>query len=185
MDWIRVTNENEASGKLQEIYRETINRRGKLSNIMRIHSLNPVSMKAHMDLYLAVMFQHSGLKRPERELLAVVVSLLNRCEYCIHHHAEALNFYWKDESKIRRLIDDYTSFPFNERERALVRFAEMLTLHPAEASDADVNQLRQAGFSDSDILDATLVVSYFNFVNRLANGLGVEFSPEEMRGYRY
>ncbi|QXD13835.1 hypothetical protein GQ464_010165 [Rhodocaloribacter litoris] len=52
-------------------------------------------------------------------------------------------------------------------------------------TEADVAALREAGFSDRDILDINLIVSYFNFVNRIASGLGVDFSPEEAGGYRY
>lgn len=70
---------------------------------MKIHSLNPDSMEAHMNLYLILMFGESGLSRSERELIAVVVSVTNKCAYCINHHSVALNNYWNDEDKIKKL----------------------------------------------------------------------------------
>jgi len=56
MPFIHQINEEEAEGKLKEYYDSLVKSRGKLSNIMKIHSLNPGSMMAHMDLYLKIMF---------------------------------------------------------------------------------------------------------------------------------
>jgi len=60
---------------------------------MKIHSLNPDAMKKHMDLYLSIMSGSSDLSKGDRELIGVVVSTINCCEYCINHHSEALNHY--------------------------------------------------------------------------------------------
>lgn len=142
-------------------------------------------MQAHMDLYLSVMFQRSGVKRPEREMLAVVVSGLNNCSYCVNHHAEALNFYWKDRERVNRFVADYRQADVSPRQMAMLDHAVKLTRNPGEMSESHLQPLRDAGFSDADILDITLIVSYFNFVNRMANGLGVDFSEDEVRGYQY
>ena len=107
MPYIRQINENEAEGKLKEYYESLIKSRGKLSNIMKIHSLNPGSMMAHMDLYLKILFGKTALKREENELIAVVVSSANKCDYCINNHSEALNFYWKDSYRINLLTKKY------------------------------------------------------------------------------
>ena len=50
-------------------------------------------------------------------------------------------------------------------------------------TESDLDELRAAGLSDRDILDVTLITAYFNFVNRIAQGLGVTFSDEEITGY--
>ena len=107
MAWIKQIDENAADGKLNDIYDEIRDSRGKISNIMKIHSLDPDTMKYHLDIYLSIMFSKSTLSREERELIAIVVSALNNCTYCINHHAEALNAYWKDDSKINMLIQRF------------------------------------------------------------------------------
>jgi AhpD family alkylhydroperoxidase len=76
----------------------------------------------------------------------VVVSSANRCEYCVSHHAAALQAYWKDEVRVRAAIRDHAT---------------------------------------AEILNANMIAAYFNFVNRIAEGLGVDSSPEEVAGYRY
>jgi uncharacterized peroxidase-related enzyme len=72
-----------------------------------------------------------------------------------------------------------------ERVKAMLNYVIKLTLTPAEAAEEDVDLLRGQGFSDKEILNVNLTTSYFNFVNRVALGLGVEFTEEEARGYKY
>lgn len=185
MSWIKIINEKSAKGKLREIYDEIIKKRGKLSNIMKIHSLNPEIMKAHMELYIKIMFSKSKLKREEKEMIAVIVSKANKCGYCINHHAEALNFYWKNKEKLKKFIDNYKNLNLPERQKSMLDFAIKLTGNPDKIREKDVKNLKKAGFEDDEILDIVLITSYFNFVNRIANGLGVEFNEEEVRGYKY
>jgi len=184
MPWIHMIDESEASGALQKVYDRLKGDRGKAANIMKIHSLDPRAMEAHLDLYLALMFTSSGVSREERELLAVAVSAANGCAYCISHHAEALNHYWKDRGKIDALLDDIQNFALPERSRRMVDYGTKLTAAPAGIGEADIARLRESGFSDDDILRINLVAAYFNFVNRIALGLGVDYSADEVSGYR-
>ncbi len=80
----------------------------------------------------------------------------------------------QDDSVVRALTRDWRNAVLSSQDRTLCEFAESLTLHPAASSDAAVLALRQAGLSDRAILDATQIIAYFNFVNRIALGLGVE-----------
>jgi uncharacterized peroxidase-related enzyme len=185
MSWIRVVREDEADGALAEAYEEVVRSRGKLSAIMRIQSLAPKAMRAHLDLYLALMFDRGGLGRAERELIAVVVSVENGCEYCTLHHAAALEAWWKDRERVERLRESPGSAGLSDREAALVDYALALTRSPAEVREGDVERLRAAGLADEEILQANMITAYFNFVNRVAEGLGVEPTPDEVVGYRY
>lgn len=85
MAWIQVIDEHEARGALREIYDDLIKRRGKVANIMKVQSLNPLSIKTHLELYLHLLFSPNSLSRREREMIAVVVSAANGCQYCIGH----------------------------------------------------------------------------------------------------
>jgi len=185
MAWIEITDESSATGDLEEVYESITRSRGKLSNIMRVHSLHPAAMRAHLDLYLQLLFSRAGLSRAERELLAVVVSATNGCSYCVRHHAEALNAYWKDEDRVQTVIDDYRHADLTLRLRAMLDYAVLLTRQPSATAEDHIHHLRDVGFSDREILDVNLITSYFNFVNRIAEGLGVVFTNEEARGFRY
>jgi len=183
--WIKTVPEEEAKGELTEVYRRIAGSRGKVANIMRVQGLNPAAMGAHLDLYLAVMFGPSGLSRKERELIAVVVSAANGCTYCVAHHGEALFHYWRERGRVEQAARDWQSLDLPDRTRRVLAYAEKLTHSPSEIAERDVDALREMGLSDRDILDVNLITSYFNFVNRIALGLGVELSPDELSGYRY
>lgn len=185
MPYIKIIDENNAEGELKEVYSEIKKTRGKLSNIMKIHSLQPDTMLKHLDLYKSIVFGKSNLSRELKEMIAVVVSVCNKCEYCVNHHAEALNFYWKDKTNLENFIRDFRSVETSQMNKLLLAYAEQLTLSPEKISQSAINLLKDSGWTDEDVLSANLVVSYFNFVNRIALGLGVEFSEEEVKGYKY
>lgn len=186
MAYIKVIQPSEAEGVLKEIYENLVKTRGKIAEVHKIQSLHPESISAHMNLYMEIMFSKSELSRAEREMMAVVVSANNKCTYCISHHAEALNAYWKDLEKTNKLIADYKSCSLTPKEFELCGFAQHLTLFPSnEPNNPGADKLRAIGFSDAAILDAALVVSYFNFVNRIVLSLGVNTNEEEVSGYHY
>ncbi len=185
MTRIKTIKPEDAKGRLKEIYDGLIASRGKIAEVHKMHSLNPEALKSHMDFYMTIMFKKSPLKRAQREMLAVVVSLANKCEYCQMHHSEALNFYWKDEARIQSLLKNYNTAALNEADQSLCEYAVMLTLEPASKQLGElIQQLKTNGFSDLAIHDATLVIGYFNFVNRMVTGLGVEVE-EDFGGYNY
>ena len=183
MSWISEIEVSEADGKLAASYATLIKQRGKVSNILKVHSLNPDAMNSHLDLYMTIMFGKSGLSRLEREAIAVVVSANNECDYCVNHHAEALRRYLKDEDTIALLMAADGLETLQPRLSNIVRHAEKLTTAPGAMTESDLGELRAEGLSDDDILDLTLIVGYFNFVNRIALGLGVSFSEDELSGY--
>ncbi len=72
---------------------------------------------------------------------------------------------------------DWQTAPLSEKEKALLSYAEKLTRMPSAITESDIRDLRACGWTDEDIHDATQVISYFNYINRIADGLGVE--PDE------
>lgn len=185
MPYIKVIQPENAEGQLKEIYDGLVKSRGKIAEVHKIQSLNPASITNHMELYMTVMFGQSPLKRVHREMMAVIVSIANKCQYCQTHHLEAVQNFWKDEEKLEQLQNDFEQSNLTEVEKALCRYAKELTETPEKAQDAGlVGPLKKSGFSDREILDATLVISYFNFVNRIVLSLGVNLE-ENAGGYKY
>ncbi len=81
MPYIRVITEEEAEGRLKDLYSRLQTPEGTVDNILKIHSLNVPSLEAHLQLYRRAMFGPSGLSRAQREMIAVTVSVLNHCHY--------------------------------------------------------------------------------------------------------
>ena len=186
MPYIDVIEPEQAEGELKNIYEELIQKRGKLAEVHKIQSLNPQSIVDHMDLYMTIMFGRSPLKRYQREMVAVVVSAANECRYCQKHHAAALQSFWKDEAKVDQLRADFRLIDLPEKDRLLCEYGWHLTKNPdSDEIPQIVDSLKQHSFNDRAILDTCLIISYFNFVNRMVLGLGVQLEEDEGEGYKY
>jgi len=82
MAWIETLREDGWTGELADRYNTVVDpEHDRVDNIMQIHSLSPRSMQAHQGLYMSAMAGTKSLRKVERELVALVVSLANRCDY--------------------------------------------------------------------------------------------------------
>lgn len=185
MPLIDIIQPDEAEGELKEIYDSLQKSRGKIAEVHKIQSLNPRSIVNHMDLYMTLLYGKSPLKRVLREMMAVVVSRANECQYCQIHHMEAVDHYWKDRDRSLAFMQDYKSVELSEVEKAYCTYAHQLTATPGKDTSAIIQQLKNLGESDRAILDATMITGYFNFVNRIVSGLQVELETEGAGGYKF
>lgn len=78
-----------------------------------------------------------------------------------------------DESLSNAIKQDYKTADLNEQDRVMLDYVAKLTLSPAKVQVEDVEKLRQVGFDDTGILQINLIASWFNYINRVADGLGV------------
>lgn len=182
---IQIIEPSDADGYLKEVYDQILESRGKIAEIYKVQSLNPRSIIRHMDLYITLMYGKSPLSRPERELIGVIVSLANRCNYCIEHHSIALNHFWRNEKRIKRLKKDYRDADLTERELLVAEFADISTRIPdSKKTQSLIKKLKHTGFTDRQVLDASLIIGYFNFVNRVVLNLDVQLEKDP-GGYKY
>ena len=90
------------------------------------------------------------------------------------HHRRGLRRLIRYDELVAAVEHDWTTAPLSPKLTAMLRFAVKLPATPAAISDADVDALRAAGFSDRDILDIVEVVGYYAYANRIADGLGLQ-----------
>jgi uncharacterized peroxidase-related enzyme len=91
----------------------------------------------------------------------------------VESHAEFLRLVALDEELAAALRRDYTQAPLSAADRAMLDYAAQLTRHAWQVTPADLQRLRQVGFDDRAILQINLIASWFNYINRVADGLGV------------
>lgn len=178
MPWIDTVSYEDATGKLKMLYDRVKGRDNNVDNIMMMHSLRPHSMEGHMALYKYVL-HHTGNTVPKwfLETLGVWVSSLNRCDYCVQHHFAGLRRLLADDAKadgIRSAIDrrDIASAPLDDRQKLAMAYAEQLTMDPGAMTEDIVIKLRDAGYTDGEILEINQVSAYFSYANRTVLGLG-------------
>ena len=187
--WINMISDEDASKELREVLDLARTPHGTVDNVMRVHSLRPNTMKGHVTLYRAALHDDANtIPMWFQETLSSYVSILNDCAYSLENH-------WKNAA---HLIDDikksgsiekalWSRTPqdmFEGMELEMLRYAEKLTLRPSDMVHEDVLALKAAGAEDGEILELNQIVGYFNYVNRLLNGLGVTTSGDTVGFYK-
>ncbi len=183
--WIRAPSYEDARGKTKRVYDRILKERGHIANIFLAQGLDPDVLEHHVDLYEILMLAPGPLTREEREMIAVIVSAANRSAYGAIHHSEALEAVDRDPAALYKLVKEFVARRESPREKALLAYAAKLTLSPKDISKEDIDDMRDAGLTDEEILRANLIAGYFNFSNRIALGLGVELERGDARKYKY
>jgi len=151
---------------------------GIVPNVLRALSFDQTKLRNFANFYNEVMLGDSGLSRLEREMIAVVVSSINHCYYCLVSHGQSVRKLSKDPVLGELLVMNYRSAKLSPRERAMLDFATKLTETPAKVQEADRQLLRDAGFSDRDIWDIVTATGFYNMTNRMSTGVSMMPNPE-------
>lgn len=178
LSWLEVPRDDEVPDEVRELWAVPLEKLGFVPHVLRIFALRPDHLLRWWHYYDELMRGESGLTKAQREMIAVVVSVQNRCHYCIVSHSAALRKLTEDPALVDRLATGYKYAELEPKERAMLDYAVKLTEESHRCAEADVEALRAAGWSDEDILDIAQVAAMFNFTNRLASGLGWVPNPE-------
>ncbi len=187
--WIEMIADEKADGFLKEMYDKVRTPHGTVDNVMRAHSLRPQTMDGHVTLYRSVLHNDANtLPFWFLEVVASYTSILNDCEYSLTHHFMNVRRLMKDERRsdivFAALKAGRPEDAFEGKELALLRYAEKLTVRPGNMVASDMDLLRQADCEDGEVLEVNQVCAYFNYSNRLLNGLGVTTQGDTIGFYK-
>jgi uncharacterized peroxidase-related enzyme len=142
---------------------------GFVPNVLKAYAFDNAKLEAFVAMYNDLMLAPSGLSKLEREMIAVAVSSVNRCYYCLVAHGAAVRALSGDPALGELLVMNYRAAPLDKRQRAMLDFAVKLTAEPWTIEDGDREALRRAGFGERDIWDIAAVTGFFNMTNRVAS----------------
>lgn len=184
MTWIKTTPFYEADEKLRSAiaaqrelypveYAEPIQPTAgdETSEIVASHSLIPDALYHAFGIFGVLLSPDLPLGRRQQEMIRTVVSVTNRCQ--IEPHAEFLRRVRLDEELVSALQTNHQTAPISEQDRAMLDYVTLLTRDATLISPRDHARLRATGFDDRAILQITLIASWFNYINRVADALGV------------
>ena len=154
----------------QKYFNICIDKLGMVPNVLQAYAFDIDKLNAFTTFYNDLMLANSGLTKLEREMIAVVVSSINRCFYCLTAHGAAVRELSGNPILGEQLVMNYKTADVAPRQRAMLDFAALLTTASATVEEADRQTLRDHGFSDRDIWDITSVAAFFNMTNRVASG---------------
>ncbi len=173
MPWIGIVDEDEARGDVKEVYDSVKEAFGRLSPAFTIMSLNPRYLRPMWELHSNIMAE-GRLSRLEKEAIALTVSSINGCGYCVWAHSNRLRSLRMDRAVVDQLVRDPSKAQLEGRLGAILRWAIKTTRDAAAMSVEDLEELRNEGMEDEAILEAAAVVGHFNHLNRVLDALGVE-----------
>lgn len=142
---------------------------GMVPNVLKSYAFDIEKLNAFTGLYNDVMLADSGLSKLEREMIAVVVSSINNCFYCLTAHGAAVRELSGDPILGEQLVMNFRVANLDSRQKAMLVFAEKMTVTSAAIEEMDRNALRDVGFTDRDIWDISAVAGFFNMTNRVAS----------------
>lgn len=141
---------------------------GLIPNVLKAYSFDDTKLRAFTDMYNDLMLADCGLTKLEREMIAVAVSAVNSCFYCLTAHGASVRELSGDPVLGELMVMNYRVAELSDRQRAMLDFSVKLTERPAEILESDRQALRDVGFSDRDIWDIASVAAFFNMSNRVA-----------------
>ena len=156
----------EATQKYFDICEEKL---GMIPNVLAAYAFDADKLDAFTAMYNDLMLGDSNLSKLEREMIAVAVSAVNRCYYCLTAHGQAVRALSGDPKLGEMLVMNYRVAPLDPRQRAMLDFAVKMTEESHRIEEADRQALRDVGFSDRDIWDIAAVAGFFNMTNRMAS----------------
>jgi uncharacterized peroxidase-related enzyme len=151
---------------------------GLVPNVLRSYAHNIEKLNAFSGMYNDLMLGESGLSKLEREMIAVVVSSVNRCFYCLVAHGAAVRALSGRPELGEALVMNYRVAKLSPRERAMLDFAVKMTEDSRRMAEADRQGLRNVGLSEADIWDVAAVASFFNMTNKMASAVDMRPNGE-------
>lgn len=138
-------------------------------NVLQAYASNIEKLNAFTAMYNDMMLAQSGLSKLEREMIAVCVSSINKCFYCLTAHGAAVRALSGDPILGERLVMNWRTADLDARQTQMLIFAEKMTVESHKIAEADRQALRDVGFSDADIWDIANVAGFYNMSNRVAS----------------
>ena len=184
MSWIKIIKYTEATGSLLKLYNQVKGPDNNVDNIMMAHSLRPHTMQGHMTMYKYVLHHpKNSIDKWFLECIGVYVSLLNQCFYCVDHHFSGMTrlINNQDESdSIKAELISRNHIVLNQKQVAALDYVKVLTLNPGDLNQKLIQVMRDADWSDGEILEINQVAAYFNYANRTVLGLGVSIKGDDI-----
>jgi len=142
---------------------------GFVPNVFLALANRPDEFRAFFAYHEALMEKEGGLTKGEREMIVVATSAHNQCIYCVVAHGAILRIREKNPQLADQIATNYRKADITPRQKAMLDFALKVSKSSHEISNADIENMRELGFSNDDIWDIGAISALFALSNRMAN----------------
>lgn len=162
----------DAGGKAKEVFTDIKQNFGMVPNLFKAYANRPEILEANWNKVKAVMTE-GELPRQLKEMIAVVVSKANSCQYCVNGHSAALKMMGVSPQQVCQLVENFEATDLPEDTKTVLRLAVKSTKEPEAITDAEIEELRKLGYSDAQLVEIISVVDLFTSFNKFLDTLGI------------
>ena len=182
LSYLQKPNRDEMTDAQYEVFKKNTDMMeqnwGFINNLFKVLPLNAAQYIGFLDLKTSLFNNETCyLSHADKEMMGLVVSSTNGCNYCLTTHSDALRGLTGDPAWVDKLTYNYRSAKLTDKQRALCDYAYFVTVNPREIDNEQVDKLRAAGFNDHEILEAAFVAGYFNYTNRWVSTINPQPNP--------
>lgn len=170
---IKLLDKNEVGTETKVLFEQMEQEFGIVPNLFKALAHKPNILKANLLKVQAVMYE-GELKRELKEMIAIVVSNANGCEYCVGAHSLFLEKLGVSKRLIEKLLIDFKTAPIDEDIKFILEFAVQITKDSLSVSDEYFVKIKALGFSQAQIVEMISVVDLFNSFNIFLDALSVD-----------
>ena len=162
-----------AGGQLQSVYDTLSSIFQTVPKVFEAQSIRPDLLGPLVDYINRLMIETHALPRSTKELIAAYVSKLNACAYCVDAHSAMAIAQGFTKNEVKTILEDIDGTDLiDDKTKKLLRLAETVTLHSYKIHDGRIQELRDDGLTDEELFEAIAAAALFNFMDRMADGLG-------------
>lgn len=151
---------------------------GFVPNVFLAYSHRPERFSAWFAHYRQLNVPTANLSEADREMIAVVVSAIHHCTYCLTSHVHALRKALGDVELADKILYNWRHAGLDDRRLAICRYADKLTRTPWEVSRDDLEKLAAVGLTSDEVWDVAELTAMYSFTNRLSAAMGVPANSE-------
>lgn len=170
---VETISEDDAQGRVREMYDQDLANDGYISNYTRLFSLNP----AAWDGWLALRGSLKRMDLRRYELATIAAAGALRCRYCVAAHGAVLESAFFSRDEVERLVTDYRDAGLSPEEVAIMALAEKVALNAYKVTREDVQSVRDHGLTDAEIFDVVLAAAIRSFFSKTLDAMGAEPDP--------
>lgn len=148
---------------------EVSEKSGFIPNVFLVLARRPHEFRAFFAYHDALMERESGLSKAEKEMIVVVTSAMNDCQYCVVAHGAILRIRDRNPLIADQIAINYLKADLSERQVIMLKLALKIASSSGEVTDADLDEARTVGFDEEDLWDIGAITAFFALSNRMAN----------------
>ncbi len=166
------------SERTQAFFAKCQDKLGLVPNVLLAYAFDERKLEAFSTFYNDLMLGESELSKLDREIIAVVVSSINHCHYCLTAHGAAVRQLSGDPGFGEAIAQNWRAAGLDDQRAAMLDFVVQLTERPDTIVEADPQALRDAGYSNRGIFDIAAVAAFFAMSNRVASATDMRPNDE-------